>query len=69
VPDSPSGKGEACIADLFNFDFKGVGAAVSPTWRTRSPYLYPPGTRWLSPKSRYDLRSVNQCLGVDSMWL
>jgi hypothetical protein len=22
VPASPSGKGEACIGDLFNFDFK-----------------------------------------------
>jgi hypothetical protein len=28
VPASPSGKGEACIGDLFNFDFKDVGAAV-----------------------------------------
>jgi hypothetical protein len=26
VPDSPSGKGEACIGDFFNFDFKDVGA-------------------------------------------
>jgi hypothetical protein len=25
---SPSGKSEACIGDLFNFDFKDVGAAV-----------------------------------------
>jgi hypothetical protein len=24
VPASPSGKGEACIGDLFNFDFKDV---------------------------------------------
>jgi hypothetical protein len=29
VPASPSGKGEACIRDLFNFDFKDVGAAVA----------------------------------------
>jgi hypothetical protein len=28
VPASPSGKGEACIGDLFNFDLKDVGAAV-----------------------------------------
>jgi hypothetical protein len=28
VPASPSGKGEAYIRDLFNFDFKVVGAAV-----------------------------------------
>jgi hypothetical protein len=28
VPASPSGKGEACIGDLFNFDLKYVGAAV-----------------------------------------
>jgi hypothetical protein len=28
VPASPSGKGEACIGDFFNFDFKDVGAAV-----------------------------------------
>jgi hypothetical protein len=28
VPTSPSGKGEACIGDFFNFDFKDVGAAV-----------------------------------------
>jgi hypothetical protein len=28
VPASTSGKGEACIGDLFNFDFKDVGAAV-----------------------------------------
>jgi hypothetical protein len=28
VPAGPSGKGEACIRDLFNFDFKDVGAAV-----------------------------------------
>jgi hypothetical protein len=28
VPASPSGRGEACIRDLFNFDFKKVGAAV-----------------------------------------
>jgi hypothetical protein len=27
VPASP-GKGEACIGDFFNFDFKDVGAAV-----------------------------------------
>jgi hypothetical protein len=25
VPASPSGKGEACIGDLFNFEFKHVG--------------------------------------------
>jgi hypothetical protein len=25
---SPSDKGEACIRNLFNFDFKDVGAAV-----------------------------------------
>jgi hypothetical protein len=25
VPASPSGKGEASIRDLFNFDFKDVG--------------------------------------------
>jgi hypothetical protein len=25
---SPSGKGEACIRDLFNFDSKDVGAVV-----------------------------------------
>jgi hypothetical protein len=28
VPASPSGKGEACIGDLFNFGLKNVGAAV-----------------------------------------
>jgi hypothetical protein len=28
VPASPSGKGEACIGDFFNFDFKDVGAVV-----------------------------------------
>jgi hypothetical protein len=28
VPASPSGKGEACIRDLFNFEFKDVEAAV-----------------------------------------
>jgi hypothetical protein len=28
VPASPSGKGEACIGDFFNFDFKDVGAAI-----------------------------------------
>jgi hypothetical protein len=28
VPASPSGKGEASIRDLLNFDFKDVGAAV-----------------------------------------
>jgi hypothetical protein len=28
VPASPFGKGKACIGDLFNFDFKDVGAAV-----------------------------------------
>jgi hypothetical protein len=28
MPASPYGKGEACIGDLFNFDFKDVGAAV-----------------------------------------
>jgi hypothetical protein len=28
VPASPPGKGEASIRDLFNFDFKDVGAAV-----------------------------------------
>jgi hypothetical protein len=28
VPASPSGKCEACIWDLFHFDFKDVGAAV-----------------------------------------
>jgi hypothetical protein len=28
VPASPSGKGVACIGDLFNFDFKDIGAAV-----------------------------------------
>jgi hypothetical protein len=28
VPASPSGKGEACIGDFFNFYFKDVGAAV-----------------------------------------
>jgi hypothetical protein len=28
VPSSPSGKGEASIRDLFNFDFKDVGADV-----------------------------------------
>jgi hypothetical protein len=31
VPASPSGKGEACIGDLFNFDFKDVGC----TWWER----------------------------------
>jgi hypothetical protein len=31
------------------------------TWRVRSPYIYPSGTGWPSPKSksRYDRRSVN----------
>jgi hypothetical protein len=28
VPASPSGRGEACIRDLFNFGLKDVGAAV-----------------------------------------
>jgi hypothetical protein len=28
MPSSPSGKGEACIGDLFDFDLKDVGAAV-----------------------------------------
>jgi hypothetical protein len=28
VPASPSGKGKACIGDLFRFDFKNVGAVV-----------------------------------------
>jgi hypothetical protein len=28
VPASPSGKGEACIGDSFNFDFKDVAAAL-----------------------------------------
>jgi hypothetical protein len=28
VPAIPSGKGEACIRDLFNFDFKDVGTDV-----------------------------------------
>jgi hypothetical protein len=28
VPASPSGKGEACIRDVFNFYFKDVGVAV-----------------------------------------
>jgi hypothetical protein len=28
VPGRPSGKGEACIGDFLNFDFKDVGAAV-----------------------------------------
>jgi hypothetical protein len=28
VPTSPSGKGETCIGDFFNFDFEDVGAAV-----------------------------------------
>jgi hypothetical protein len=28
VPASPSGKGEACTGDLFNFYFKDVGADV-----------------------------------------
>jgi hypothetical protein len=28
VPAGPSGKGEACIGDLLNFEFKDVGAAV-----------------------------------------
>jgi hypothetical protein len=28
VPASPSGKGEVCIGDSFNFDFKDVGVAV-----------------------------------------
>jgi hypothetical protein len=28
VPASPSGKGEACIGDFFNFDVKDVEAAV-----------------------------------------
>jgi hypothetical protein len=28
VPASPSGKDEACIGDLSNFDFKDVGANV-----------------------------------------
>jgi hypothetical protein len=32
-----------------------------PTWRARSPYIYPSGTGWSSPKSksRYDRRSVS----------
>jgi hypothetical protein len=28
VPASPPAKGESSIGDLFNFDFKDVGAAV-----------------------------------------
>jgi hypothetical protein len=28
VPASPSGKGEACSGDLFNFDFKDVRATI-----------------------------------------
>jgi hypothetical protein len=28
VPASPSGKDEACIGDLLNFDLKDAGAAV-----------------------------------------
>jgi hypothetical protein len=28
VPVGPSGQGEACIGDLFNFDLKDVGVAV-----------------------------------------
>jgi hypothetical protein len=28
VSASPSGRGEACIRDLFNFDFKEVGATA-----------------------------------------
>jgi hypothetical protein len=28
VPANPSGKGEVCIGNLFNFDLKDVGAAV-----------------------------------------
>jgi hypothetical protein len=28
MPASPSGKGEACIGDLFNFYLKDVGEAV-----------------------------------------
>jgi hypothetical protein len=28
VSANPSGKGDACIGDFFNFDFKDVGAAV-----------------------------------------
>jgi hypothetical protein len=39
-----------------------------PTWRARSPYIYPSGTGWSSPNSkpRYDRRSVNQYVTVPS---
>jgi hypothetical protein len=35
VPARPSGKGEACIGDLFNFDLKYVRAAVFERERGR----------------------------------
>jgi hypothetical protein len=39
-----------------------------PTWRARSPYMYPSGTRWSSPKSKscYDQQPVYQCVLVPS---
>jgi hypothetical protein len=39
-----------------------------PTWRARSPYYYPSGTGWSSPKSKshYDQWSVNQYVLVPS---
>jgi hypothetical protein len=41
---------------------------LPPTWRARSPYIYPPGTWWSSPKTKsgYDRRSVNQYVFVSS---
>jgi hypothetical protein len=50
------------------------------TWKARSPYIYPSGTWWSSPKSksRYDRRPVNQYVlvpsplgikGVPSEWI
>jgi hypothetical protein len=45
VPASPSGKGEACIGDFFNFDFKDVGAAVLPSIAGGRSFIRNPRTR------------------------
>jgi hypothetical protein len=47
-------------AVILRSEFRGIHNHVlqsqfrdSPTWRTRSPYLYPPGTGWRSYTSRH----------------
>jgi hypothetical protein len=45
-----------------------VSSETPPTWRTRFPYLYPPGTGWASytPGAGFPLRRLLRLVFYDS---